>query len=67
MIRAFTEFTTDLKICGINPGLHFMYNKAPTALEIEMTNMDIKYQLVPPISHRANNSDRAIQMFKNIS
>ena len=30
-----------------------------------MMTMNIKYQLVPPINHRTNNSERAIQKFKN--
>ena len=65
MIRAFTSFTEDLKSRGINPGFHFMYNKASNALNLIMTTMNIKYQLVPPRNHRANNAERAIQKFKN--
>ena len=30
-----------------------------------MTTMNIKYQLVPPINHRANNAERPIQTFRN--
>ena len=30
-----------------------------------MKSMNIKYQLVPPSNHRANNAERAIQTFKN--
>ena len=41
MIRYFSELTTDLKSCKINPGLHFMDNEAPTALKMTMTIMDI--------------------------
>ena len=32
---------------------------------MEMTTMEIKYQLVPPSNHRENNSERAINTFKN--
>ena len=42
-----------------------MDNEAYTALKLIMTTMNIKYQLVPPSNHRANNAKRAIQTFKN--
>ena len=63
-IRAFTSLTEDLKIQGINPGFHFMYNKSSTTLKMTMNSMNIKYQLVPPSNHRANNTERYIQTFK---
>ena len=64
-IISFTLLNEDLKIRGINPGLHFMDSKASTALKLTMKNMNIKYQLVPPSNHRENNTYRAIQTFKN--
>ena len=57
-IRDFTSLTEDLKSRGINPGFHFMENEAYTALKLTMTTMKIKYQLVPPSNHRANNAER---------
>ena len=65
MVQVFTEITEDLKSCGINPGFRFMDNEASTSLKMTMTNMDIKYQIVLPNSHRENNTERAIQTFKN--
>ena len=65
MIRAFTSIPEDLKSLVINPGFHFMDKKASTALEMTMSTMNIKYQLVPPNNHRANNEERAIKTFKN--
>ena len=65
MIRYFTSLTEDLKIRGIHPGFHFMDNEASTALKLRMTTMNIKYQLVPPSNHKGNNTERAIQTFKN--
>ena len=65
MIRAFTSLTEDLKSGRINPGFHFMDNEASTALNMTMTSMNNKYQLVPPSNHRANNSERAIKTFNN--
>ena len=37
----------------------------PTALNLTMTTMNIKYQLDPPSNHRENNAEREIQTFKN--
>ena len=34
MIRDFTELTTDIKSCVINPGLYFMENEASTSLKL---------------------------------
>ena len=42
-----------------------MDNEAYTALNLTMTNMNIKYQLTPPRNHIAKNAERAIQKFKN--
>ena len=65
MIRVFTELITDLKSRGISPEFHFTDNEGPTALRMEITTMDINYQLVPPSNHRANNSERENKTFKN--
>ena len=65
MIRSFTSLTKDLKIRGIHPGCHFIYNKASTALNLTMTTMNKKYQLIPLSNYIANNAERAIQKFKN--
>ena len=65
MILYFAELITDLKCRGINPGFHIKENKESTVLIKAMTTMDIKYQLVPPINHIANNAEREIQTFKN--
>ena len=56
MIRDFTSLTEDLKSRGIHPSFHFMDNEASTALNLKMTTMNIKYQLVPPSNHRSNNA-----------
>ena len=65
IIQGFTYLTGYLKRCGINQGFHFMDNEASTSLNMKMTSMNIKYQLVPPSNHRANNAERLIQTFKN--
>ena len=65
MIRAFTSLNEDLKSRDIHPCFHFMDNEAYTALNLTMMTKNIKYLLVPPSNHRANNAERAIQTFKN--
>ena len=65
MIRAFTPLTEYLRIRGIHPGFHFMENESSTALNMTMTTMNIKCQLVPPSNHIANNAEISIQTFKN--
>ena len=42
-----------------------MDNEAYTALEMTMTSINTKYQLVPPSNHIENNSYREIQTLKN--
>ena len=65
MIRDYKQLTGNLKSLGINPGFHFIDNKASTALNMTMTTVNIKYQVGPPSNHIANNAEREIQIFKN--
>ena len=65
MIRNFASLTEDLNGRGIKPGFHFMDNGSSAALKMTMTTMNIKYQLVPPSKHRANNAEIVIQKSKN--
>ena len=51
MIRAFTELTENVKICVTNLGLHLVDNEASTALKMKISDINIKYQLVPPSNH----------------
>ena len=44
MIQALTDLTEDLKICGTNPGFHFMDNETSKTLKTTITSMNIKYQ-----------------------
>ena len=43
MKQAVTKLTEDLKIRGINPGLHFMDTESSTYLKMTITFMNIKY------------------------
>ena len=65
MIRDFTSLTEDLKSRVIHPGFCFKDNKASTDLKLTMMTINIKYHLVRPSNRRTNNSDIAIQTFKN--
>ena len=65
MIRALTSLTKDLKRQGINPGFYFMDNESSTALNLTMTTINTNYQLFPLSNHRAKNTEREIQTFKN--
>ena len=65
MIRDFTSLTKDLKRQGINPGFYFMDNESSTALNLTMTTINTNYQLFPLSNHRAKNTEREIQTFKN--
>ena len=65
MIRALTYLTEDLKIWGIHQGFHFMDREVSTALNLTMTTINIKYQLVPPINHIVSNVEKSLQTFKS--
>ena len=65
IIRYFVELTAYFERRGINPGFHIMDNKASTEFKNSRTTIDIKYQLVTPSNHRAKNTDRSINIFKN--
>ena len=58
ILRAFIELTEDLTSRGIIPVFHFMDNEASTALNMTMTSMNIKYQLVIPINNIAKDAER---------
>ena len=53
-----------LKSHGINSGLQFMDNGASESLRMVMATMYRKYQLVPPINHKADNEEISIQTFQ---
>ena len=50
---------------GAAPKLYIMDNEASAELKLSMKKKDIKYELVPPMVHRRNAAERAIQTFKN--
>ena len=64
-MRAFTSFTEDIKICEINPGLHFMDNETSTNLKMTITAMNIKYHLFSPSNHQLKNVEIAIKTFND--
>ena len=50
---------------GAAPKLYIMDNEASQELKSAMTKKDIQFELVPPMVHRRNAAERAIQTFKD--
>ena len=49
---------------GLKPSLHILENEIPNVLKRFMREVNEKFQLVPPNSHRINSAERAIGTFK---
>ena len=64
-IKAYEEIYTMLTSRGLKPQLHWLDNKASTALKTFITKEQTQYQLSPPHIHRRNAAERAIRTFKN--
>jgi hypothetical protein len=65
MVRAFDLLIQSLILCGLKPRLQHLDNEASLALRNYLTHQGITYQLTPPHIHERNNTERAIQTFKN--
>ena len=50
---------------GVTTKTWILDNEVSQELRGAMDKKSVKYQLVPPYSHRANAAERAIQTFKN--
>ena len=64
MVSAFRKIYEQLTAHGAKPTNQRLDNEAPTVLKKFMTEHDIKFQLVPPHSHRRNRAEQAIRAFK---
>ena len=64
LTRTYKKMHGRLLSYGLNPKYHKLDNKLPPAMK-EYMNMEIKYQLAPPLQHRRNPAERAIRTFKN--
>jgi hypothetical protein len=65
MVRAFDVLIQSLIIHGLQPHLRRLDIEASLAFGNYLTKQGIDYQLAAPHIHRRNNSERAIQTFKN--
>ena len=65
LLRAHNKLVQYLIQKGYKPNMHYLDNEAPQSIKSYDTNNKIKYQLVPPFSHRRNAAERAIRTWKN--
>jgi hypothetical protein len=65
MVRAFALLIQSLILRGLKPHLQRLDNEASLALRNYLTQQVITYQLAQPHIHQRNNTERAIQTFKN--
>ena len=54
LVRAHNKIIQYLTQKGYKPNMHYLDNEAPQSIKTYNTNNNIKYQLVPPFSHRRN-------------
>ena len=64
LLRAYKELHSDLTNRGLKPQIQRLDNDASSSLKQTMRNLQVKYQLVPPYSHRRNCTERAIETWK---
>ena len=60
LLRAHKKLVTFLTQKGYKPTMHYLDNEAPQCIKSYDSTNAIKYQLVPPFSHRRNAAERAI-------
>ena len=61
LLRAYKEVNNHLTDRGLKPQIQRLDNEASSNLKKTMTRLQVKYQLVPPHSHRRNPTERPIQ------
>ena len=64
LLRAHKKLVTFLTQKGYKPTMHYLDNEAPQCIKSYDSTNAIKYQLVPPFSHRRNAAERAIRTWK---
>ena len=65
LLQAYKKLHTYLTDRGLQPQLQRLDNEVSTTLKRTMKKLQVKYQLVPPHSHRRNPAERAIQTWKD--
>ena len=61
LLRAHQKLVTFLTQRGYKPNMYYLDNEAPQCIKSYDINNEIKYQFVPPFSHRRNAAERAIR------
>ena len=61
LVRAHNTIIQFLKQKGYKSNMYYLYNEAPQSIKAYDTNNNIKYQLVPPFSHKRNAAKRSIR------
>ena len=65
LVKAHDKLVKSLVQRGYSPKLHILDNEASQLLKEYNNESKIKYQLVPPHTHRRNAAERAIRTWKN--
>jgi hypothetical protein len=65
LLKDFQVMEQELVARGLKPILMKLDNEASKLLKTHLHQQDIKFQLVPPYSHRQNSAERAIRSFKD--
>jgi hypothetical protein len=65
LLKAFQAMEQELVARGLKPKLVKLDNEASKLLKDYLHQQDIKFQFVPPYSHRRNSAERAIKSFKD--
>ena len=64
MIRVHEKIINQMKAAGLGIKKQILDNECSTALKSCIQGSGIEYELVPPVQHRRNQAERAIQTFK---
>lgn len=64
IVAAYTKIYKLLLLCGLQPCLQRLDNKASQLLRDYLTTNNVTHQLAPPNMHRCNSAKRAIQTFQ---
>ena len=65
LTTCWNKLNARFNIAGVQPTTYVMDNECSYTLKDALTKQNIKWQLVPPKTHRRNAAERAIQTYKN--
>ena len=65
MVMAWSKLHNIYETAAVAPHIYIMDNEFSAELKTALNQKNVKYQLVPPHSHRNNLAERAIQTFKS--